>query len=86
MDKASIIKDAIEYIQELHKQEKTIQTEIMELESGKQNKIPGVGYEYEQELPMLLRSNKTKLDNIFDSGSGGSITSTPVEVLEVLIL
>ncbi|KAJ1424721.1 Myc-type, basic helix-loop-helix [Sesbania bispinosa] len=34
MDKASIIKDAIEYIQHLHEQEKMIQAEIMELESG----------------------------------------------------
>ena len=33
MDKASIIKDAIEYIQHSHEQEKSIQAEIMELES-----------------------------------------------------
>ncbi|XP_061352690.1 transcription factor bHLH35 isoform X3 [Gastrolobium bilobum] len=40
MDKASIIKDAIDYIQHLHEQEKTIQAEIMELESGVMKKNP----------------------------------------------
>ncbi|CAK9325830.1 unnamed protein product [Citrullus colocynthis] len=35
MDKASIIKDAIEYIQELRAQEKRIESEISDLESGK---------------------------------------------------
>ena len=79
MDKASTIKDAIDYIQELHDQENRIQAEIMELESGKLKKNPE--YEHEQELPVLLRSKKTKLDSIFYSG--GSRTS-PIEVLEVL--
>ncbi|GFZ09151.1 basic helix-loop-helix (bHLH) DNA-binding superfamily protein [Actinidia rufa] len=37
MDKASIIKDAIDYIQELHDQERRIQAEILQLESGKLN-------------------------------------------------
>lgn len=36
MDKASIIKDAIEYIQELHEQERKLMAEIGELEGGKQ--------------------------------------------------
>ncbi|XP_023521311.1 transcription factor bHLH35-like [Cucurbita pepo subsp. pepo] len=35
MDKASIIKDAIEYIQELRAEEKRIEAEISDLESGK---------------------------------------------------
>ncbi|OMO90095.1 hypothetical protein CCACVL1_07513 [Corchorus capsularis] len=80
MDKASIIKDAIDYIQELHEQESRIQAEIMELETGKLKKNPG--FEYEQELPVLLKSKKSKLDNIFDSG--GSPTS-PIEVLELKV-
>ncbi|EOY32054.1 Basic helix-loop-helix DNA-binding superfamily protein isoform 1 [Theobroma cacao] len=80
MDKASIIKDAIDYIQELHEQERRIQAEILELESGKLKKNPG--YEFDQELPVLLRSKKTKLENIFDSG--GSRTS-PIEVLELKV-
>ncbi|XVE71901.1 hypothetical protein DITRI_Ditri10aG0188700 [Diplodiscus trichospermus] len=80
MDKASIIKDAIEYIQELHDQETRIQAEIMELESGKIKKNPG--FEYEQELPALLRSKKSKVESIFDYG--GSRTS-PIEVLELKV-
>ncbi|XP_027356224.1 transcription factor bHLH35-like isoform X2 [Abrus precatorius] len=47
MDKASIIKDAIEYIQHLHEQEKIIQAEIMELESGMPKKSPS--YDFEQD-------------------------------------
>lgn len=35
MDKASIVKDAIDYIQVLHDQERTIQAELMELETRK---------------------------------------------------
>ncbi|GAB4838280.1 hypothetical protein Ancab_027808 [Ancistrocladus abbreviatus] len=35
MDKASIIKDAIDYIQELHEEERRILAEISELEQGK---------------------------------------------------
>ncbi|GLT72829.1 hypothetical protein SLA2020_447280 [Shorea laevis] len=79
MDKASIIKDAIEYIQELHEQERTIQAEIMELESGKLNKNPGYGFE--QDLPILLTSKKKKkTDQFYDSG--GPRTS-PIEVIEL---
>ena len=79
MDKASIIKDAIEYIQHLHEQEKSIQSEIMELESGKLKKNPS--YEFEQELPVLLRSKKKKTEQqIYDSLCS---RNSPVEVLEV---
>ncbi|XP_044464107.1 transcription factor bHLH35-like [Mangifera indica] len=80
MDKASIIKDAIDYIQELHDQERRIQEEIMELESGKSKK--NLGYDFEQGLPVLLRSKKKKTDQIYDST--GSRTS-PVEVLELRV-
>ncbi|PPD86956.1 hypothetical protein GOBAR_DD16112 [Gossypium barbadense] len=79
MDKASIIKDAIDYIQELHDQEGRIQAEISELESGKLKKNPG--FEYDQELPGL-RSKKTKLDNIFDYGGS---RACPIEVLELKV-
>ncbi|KAL9445231.1 hypothetical protein AB3S75_018255 [Citrus x aurantiifolia] len=78
MDKASIIKDAIDYIQELHEQEKRIRDEIMELESGKSNK--NFGFDFEQELPVLLRPKKKKIDQFFDSA--GSRTA-PVEILEL---
>ncbi|KAE8676634.1 Transcription factor bHLH27 [Hibiscus syriacus] len=79
MDKASIIKDAIDYIQALHDQESRIQAEIMELESGKLKKNPGFGHDQDQ--PML-RFKKTKLDNIFYYGGP---TASPVEVLELKV-
>lgn len=79
MDKASIIKDAIDYIQELHEQERRIQAEILELESGKLQKGPG-GYDFDQDLPAYLRSKKKRTDAFYDSG--GSRIS-PIEVLEV---
>uniref|UniRef100_A0A7N2LIA6 BHLH domain-containing protein n=1 Tax=Quercus lobata TaxID=97700 RepID=A0A7N2LIA6_QUELO len=79
MDKASIIKDAIDYIQELHDQEKRIQAEIMDLESGKLKKNPGYDFD-DLELPVLLRSKKKKTDQFYDSG--GSRIS-PIEVLEL---
>ncbi|KAI4335352.1 hypothetical protein L6164_014005 [Bauhinia variegata] len=82
MDKASIIKDAIEYIQHLHEQEKNIQAEIMELESGKLNKNPSC--DFEQELPVLLRSKKKKTDQqqLYDSVSS---RNSPIEVLELRV-
>ncbi|KAJ4709224.1 transcription factor bHLH35-like [Melia azedarach] len=80
MDKASIIKDAIDYIQELHEQEKRIQEEIVELESGKTKK--NLGFDFEEELPVLLKPKKKKIEQFSDSG--GSRTS-PVEVLELRV-
>lgn len=80
MDKASIIKDAIEYIQHLHEQEKIIQAEIMELESGMLKMNPS--YDFEQDLPVLLRSKKKRTDHeLYDSISS---RNSPIEVLEVI--
>lgn len=82
MDKASIIKDAIDYIQELHEQERRIQAEIIELESNKLKKNPG--YDFDQELPILLRSKKKKIDQqLYDSCGSRSGSTSPIEVLEV---
>ncbi|KAA8522719.1 hypothetical protein F0562_009119 [Nyssa sinensis] len=81
MDKASIIKDAIDYIQELHDQERTIQAEISELESGrgKKNSV----FDFDQEIPTaLLRSKKKRIEQCYDSA--GSLIS-PVEVLELRV-
>ncbi|KAM5553675.1 transcription factor bHLH35 [Rosa sericea] len=82
MDKASIIKDAIDYIQELHDQERRIQAEIMDLESGKSKKGVMGSSDFEQELPVLLRSKKKKIEQLYDSG--GSRTSS-IEVLELRV-
>ncbi|KAL5549394.1 hypothetical protein UlMin_004625 [Ulmus minor] len=80
MDKASIIKDAIDYIQELHEQERRIQAEIMELESTKLKKNPG--FDFGEDLPILLRSKKKKTEQFYDSG--GPRTS-PIEVFELRV-
>ncbi|XP_038878728.1 transcription factor bHLH35-like isoform X1 [Benincasa hispida] len=83
MDKASIIKDAIDYIQELHDQERRIQAEIYELETGKLKKI--TGYEFDQDqLPLLLRSKRKKTDPYFSFDSPASRIS-PVEVLDLSV-
>ncbi|CAI8589889.1 unnamed protein product [Vicia faba] len=81
MDKASIIKDAIEYIQHLHEQEKNIEAEIMELESGMPNSI-NQNYDFDQELPVLLRSKKKRTDQLYDSVTS---TNSPIELLELRV-
>ena len=78
MDKASIIKDAIDYIQELHDQERRIQAEILQLESGKLNEN-GV-FDFKEEMPVLLRSKKKKIDQSFDFGES---RASPIEDLDV---
>ncbi|KAB2626355.1 transcription factor bHLH35 [Pyrus ussuriensis x Pyrus communis] len=80
MDKASIIKDAIDYIQELHEQERRIQTEIVELESGKSNKK--LGSDFEQDLPILLRSKKKKIEQLYDCGESRIST---IKILELRV-
>ncbi|XP_061361748.1 transcription factor bHLH35-like isoform X1 [Gastrolobium bilobum] len=82
MDKASIIKDAIEYIQHLHEQEKGIQAEIMELESGKL-KNPSYDFEHDHDLPVMLRSKKKRTDQqLFDSVSS---RNSPIEIIELTV-
>ncbi|KAG8651747.1 transcription factor bHLH35 isoform X3 [Manihot esculenta] len=80
MDKASIIKDAIDYIQELHEQEKIIQAEIRELESGNLKKGPG--YEFEEDLPVFLGSKKKKIDQFYYSCGSRAY---PIEDLELSV-
>ncbi|KAL4571208.1 hypothetical protein LXL04_017961 [Taraxacum kok-saghyz] len=79
MDKASIIKDAIEYIQILHDQERTIQAELTELEARKlESGMLDISQETGFMSPESLK--KKRLDQAFDpSGSN----SYPIEVLEL---
>nr|GEY20636.1 transcription factor bHLH35-like [Tanacetum cinerariifolium] len=79
MDKASIIKDTIDYIQTLHDQQKTIQAELMELES---RKLEPKTLEFNQEAKFLSmeRSKKFRVEQAFDS-SGSSWY--PIEVRDV---
>lgn len=83
MDKASIIKDAIDYIQELHDQEKRIQAEISELELGRsKNNV----FEIDQETPSFIsaRSKKKRMEHSYDS-SGSRSRSSPIEILELRV-
>ncbi|XAR53248.1 hypothetical protein NMG60_11021720 [Bertholletia excelsa] len=64
MDKASIIKDAIEYIQELHEEEKRVRAEIVELECRRKLKKGGGGgggsdFEMEEEAIPLPASSSS---------------------------
>ncbi|XP_011020357.1 PREDICTED: transcription factor bHLH35-like [Populus euphratica] len=81
LDKASIIKDAIEYIQDLQEQERILQAEIREHESKRLMKHPDSGIE--QELPDLLRSKRTRYDQIYHHSLGRS--TCPVQVHELAI-
>ncbi|GKA41482.1 transcription factor bHLH35 [Tanacetum coccineum] len=82
MDKASIIKDAIDYIQHLHDQERVIQAEIMELES---RKLESGVIDYDQEMAFMSteKSKKKKAEQSFDSGE--SSRAYPVEILELKV-
>jgi len=78
MDKASIIKDAISYIQQLHEQERQIKAEISELEFGRLSRKNNSNYNnnssnnnsmdldyHGEQLPAsaLLRSKKKRTDH-----------------------
>ncbi|XP_077222740.1 transcription factor bHLH35-like [Tasmannia lanceolata] len=83
MDKASTIKDAIKYIQELHEQEKKIQAEIIELETLKQKKIPICDIEHTS--LSLSQSNKKRTDQSCDSKVTGGQRTATIEVLELRV-
>ncbi|KAK7291859.1 hypothetical protein RIF29_07347 [Crotalaria pallida] len=82
MDKASIVKDAIEYIEHLHEQEKSIQGEITELEASKQKHHPTYD-NFQKELPVLLRSKKKRTEHLFADVSSRNF---PIQVIELKII
>ncbi|XP_009760781.1 transcription factor bHLH35 isoform X2 [Nicotiana tabacum] len=89
MDKASIIKDAIDYIQELHDQERRIQAEISELESGRSKKNTSVEFDQDGSFDAKPKRSRT-LEQQYGYDSSGSTTrsspsSSPVEVLELRV-
>ncbi|CAI9298092.1 unnamed protein product [Lactuca saligna] len=81
MDKASIIKDAIEYIQILHDQERTIQTELIQLEA---QKLDSENLDFVQEAGFMPteRSNRKRVVQALDSSGSRSY---PIEVLELSV-
>ncbi|CAL5420301.1 unnamed protein product [Camellia sinensis] len=78
MDKASIIKDAIDYIQELHEQERRIQADLIQLESGKLKK--NAVFDLDQEIPTSSRLKKKGIDHSYDSRRS---TTSSIEDLEI---
>ncbi|KAF9662958.1 hypothetical protein SADUNF_Sadunf18G0108300 [Salix dunnii] len=81
LDKASVIKDAIDYIQDLQEQERRLQADIRELESRRLEKkrTPDI----EDELPVLLRSKRTKYDQVYDHWLARS--TCPLQVHEISV-
>ncbi|KAL7162481.1 hypothetical protein ACSBR2_042883 [Camellia fascicularis] len=77
MDKASIIKDAIDYIQELHEQERRIQADLIQHEPGKLKK--NAVFDLDQEIPTLSRLKKKRIDRSYDSRRS---TTSSIEDLE----
>ncbi|KAI5445948.1 hypothetical protein KIW84_013971 [Lathyrus oleraceus] len=70
----------LEYIEHLHEQEKNLEAEIMELQSGMPNNNITQNYDFDQELLVLLRSKKKRTDRLYDSVSS---TNSPIQLLEV---
>ncbi|XP_015080844.1 transcription factor bHLH35 [Solanum pennellii] len=92
MDKASIIKDAIDYIEELHKQERRIRGEISELESGRSSsKKNSNDVEFEQDESFDSKPKRSRrFEMQYGYDSSGSTTrsppsSSPVDVLELRV-
>ncbi|CDP20243.1 unnamed protein product [Coffea canephora] len=77
MDKASIIKDAIGYIQELHNQERMIQAEISELESRR-----SIFLDFDQEISYNSKPKRSRFEQTCDSAGS---RSSPIEVLELRV-
>ncbi|KAL8149417.1 transcription factor bHLH35-like [Apium graveolens] len=91
MDKASIIKDAISYIQELQEQERRIQGEITQLESMASNKDNSFD-EFNQAAadtmtPLTVpKKKRTDQQQLFSTNSGSSRSSpSPVQVTELRV-
>ncbi|RZR97244.1 hypothetical protein BHM03_00026388, partial [Ensete ventricosum] len=83
MDKASIVNDAIDYIKQLQEQEKVMLAEISEIESLKEEKVSSIADLEFDDLHFMHRKKKRTAQG---SSSACSLTSPPIEVLEVISL
>lgn len=79
MDKASIIKDAIEYIQQLQAEERQMLQEVRALEAVPAGAEEHYDYEYDVPLPQAERRKKMKRAQSVPS------IPAPVEVLELSV-
>ncbi|CAI9099321.1 OLC1v1036116C1 [Oldenlandia corymbosa var. corymbosa] len=80
MDKASIIKDAIDYIQELHDQERRVRSEITDLESKRSFFV-----EFDQEMSFCSKPKRSKFEEMMPCDFGVSRSSIPVELIELRV-
>ncbi|XP_047323812.1 transcription factor bHLH35-like [Impatiens glandulifera] len=99
MDRASIVRDAIKYIEELQNQEKRIRAEIADLETKKSTIIKkSNSYEFDQEMPTYSISNNNykkkrnkRIDQTNDYSSNSGTTSIinrpsfPIDVIELRV-
>ncbi|KAF5205402.1 Transcription factor bhlh [Thalictrum thalictroides] len=83
MDKASIIKDAIEYIQELHEQEKAIRAEILELEDERLKNPPIPNIDHLENTTSQLKPKKKKINS--SCSSGGTSRSSSIDIVELRV-
>ncbi|KAJ4793999.1 basic helix-loop-helix (bHLH) DNA-binding superfamily protein [Rhynchospora pubera] len=79
MDKASIIKDAITYIQELQEEEKKLQAEISEIESMKETKI---NFKDENDSDHLMTFSPPKKQK---TTSTSSLPTYTIELIELKV-
>lgn len=79
MDKESIIRDAMEYINKLHEEEKKIQAEISDMESAGSSSKSTV-FEFDQEE--IFKSKRIRTDQERFHNFRGS-RSSPIEVIQV---
>lgn len=80
MDKASIIKDAIEYIQELRAQEKRIESEISDLEGKIENRTTN-----EEDDDHNGSGNSRKRTNDYNRQVREKPSSIPIEILDLSV-
>ncbi|KAI3513989.1 hypothetical protein L2E82_12317 [Cichorium intybus] len=82
MDKASIIKDAIEYIQILHDQERTIQAEMMQLEA---RKLESENMDISRQTSFRSTEISKKLKRPEQAYDPSGSRPYPIEVLELSV-
>ncbi|KAI3447334.1 hypothetical protein Pfo_003999 [Paulownia fortunei] len=85
MDKASTIRDAIEYIKSLQVEERRIQAEISELESGMSSSNGSI-FDFDQEATTFCsKPKRTGMEHGYDSPGSRLVMPSPVEVLELRV-
>nr|GLL44428.1 transcription factor bHLH35-like [Ipomoea trifida]GMD74645.1 transcription factor bHLH35-like [Ipomoea batatas] len=82
MDKASIVKDAIDYIQELHEQERRIKSEISELESERSKRNIMLDQFDQEGISFNSKPKRTRIDEQCHDSPG---SRSPVNVLELRV-